>query len=277
MLVEALLKASLHPTPSPSSLIPRRGLIKLVSHGPLNSRCLRPPYPAPLAGSPPFRKDMALAAHRHSKGPSATPPPSTTSMKPPHFSLTLISSPCPIMLNSTARFGPKLLGYISLTLSADGSFLAHLASMIVAISLNRVIAKWLFPPFLRATFVVRSPSINSPPSLLLGMQKMKMHWTSLLLHVVRWSVLSMSLLRVSLTLRFLLRPVALIRPHPHHAYRTPPVAVLLLWAGCGLSVWILLNLYLSPHLRLLPRPYPLTLLLLYMVAKANLPSKVLWA
>ena len=56
---------------------------------------------------------MAQAGHMPLKGRCVMHTPSTTNMKPPHFSLTLTSSPCLTTLPNMALSGLKLLGCTS--------------------------------------------------------------------------------------------------------------------------------------------------------------------
>ena len=86
--------------------------------------------PALLADFLQFQEGMAQAGHMPLKGRCAMLTPSTTNTKPPHFSLTLTSSHCLIMLPNMAPFGPKLLGCTSPNPSKHGFSPVHLASLI---------------------------------------------------------------------------------------------------------------------------------------------------
>ena len=125
-----------------------------------------------LADSPQFREGMVQVGHKHQKGRYATPIPSTINTKPQHFSLTLTSSPCLIMLPNTARSGAQTLG-----LHIPESIRQWLLSGAPRIYDRKDLDLPGKPPdsssrpSLSDTFVVSLRSINSLPSLLPGMQK----------------------------------------------------------------------------------------------------------
>ena len=146
MLAVAPLKVALLPTPSPSLPIHRHDPVKIGSLGPSNSRCPRPQRRAPLADFLQFREGMAQAGHMPLKGRCVTHNPSTTNMKPPHFSPTLTSSPCLIMSPNMAPFGLKLLGCTSQTPSKNGFSPVRLASMIARTLSFQAIARLLSRP-----------------------------------------------------------------------------------------------------------------------------------
>ena len=79
----------------------RHGLIKIVSHGPSNLRCLRPQWQL-LAGFPPFQ-ERVWSKWRTStrRGGTLCLALQLSAVKLRHFFLTLTSSPYPIMLHST--------------------------------------------------------------------------------------------------------------------------------------------------------------------------------
>ena len=97
---------------------------------PSNSRCPRPQRRALLADFLQFREGMVQAGHMPLKGRCVMHIPSITNTKPPHFSLTLTSSPCLIMSPKMAPFGLKLLGCTSQIPSKNGFSPVRLASMI---------------------------------------------------------------------------------------------------------------------------------------------------
>ena len=127
MLAVALLKVALLPTPSRSLPIHRHGPVKIASLGPSNSRCQRPLKKALLADFLQFR---GWVWPKRCTCPWAMLTPSITNTKPPHFSLTLTSSPCLIMLPNMAPFGLKLLGCTSQNPSKHGFSPVRPASMI---------------------------------------------------------------------------------------------------------------------------------------------------
>ena len=126
-----------------------------------NSRCQRPQLMALPAIFPQFRGGMAQAAHMPSKRRCVTLTPSTTTMKPQHFSPTLTSSPCLITLPNMAQSGLKLLDCTSQIPLENGFSPAPLASIIARPSTFLATATLLFRPSLSATFVANSPSF--PP------------------------------------------------------------------------------------------------------------------
>ena len=146
MLAVAPLKVALLPTPSPSLPIHRHDPVKIGSLGPSNSRCPRPQRRALLADFLQFREGMAQAGHMPLKGRCVMHTPLTTNMKPPHFSLTLTSSPCLIMSPNMAPFGRKLLGCTSQIPSKNGFSPVRLASMIARTLSFQAIARLLSRP-----------------------------------------------------------------------------------------------------------------------------------
>ena len=89
---------------------------------------------------------------------------------------------------------------------------------------------------LPSILVANSRSINSLPSLMVGMQRMTRNWMPLPLNVVRWSALSINRLPVFRILKLPVRspvprsllPLWALRPHLPHAYQTLAVVVPLL-------------------------------------------------
>ena len=122
---------------------------------------------------------MAQAGHMPLKGQCVTLTPSITNTKPPHFSLTLTSSPCLITLLNMAQFGLKLLGCTSQIPLKNGFSQAPLASMIAKTLSFPATARLLSRPSLSATFAANSRSTNSRPSLSPSKLKMKRNWMSL--------------------------------------------------------------------------------------------------
>ena len=139
-------EGSLAPYTIPSLPIHRHDPVKIGSLGPSNSRCPRPQRRVPLADFLQFREGMAQAGHMPLKGRCAMHTPSTTNMKPPHFSLTLTSSPCLIMSPNMAPFGLKLLGCTSQIPSKNGFSPVRLASMIARTLSFQAIARLLSRP-----------------------------------------------------------------------------------------------------------------------------------
>ena len=115
----------------------------------------------------------------------------TINIKLQHFSLTLTSSPCLIMLHSTAQSGLKLSRVVHSRVHQTMAPLgrpSYLWSQGPRLPGNRQTA--LPSPSLRDTFVANSRSINSLPSLMLGMQRMTRNWMPLPLtpssHSICW-------------------------------------------------------------------------------------------
>ena len=122
---------------------------------PLRPSDLRPPPPRPQTLRAPLKGASeggtsepapAQAGHMPLKGRCVMHTPSITNTKPPHFSLTLTSSPCLIMSPNMAPFGLKLLGCTSQTPSKNGFSPVRLASMIARTLSFQAIARLLSRP-----------------------------------------------------------------------------------------------------------------------------------